>query len=168
MTTVKVFGLKELEQKLKALADEFGQKKAKSTLRSALRKAGVVVQKEAQRRVHVDKRKPDDGVHVRDNIIVTSAKKTPPNVVAVNVTVRTRSKKYVNNAKNRRAGRVGGAYRDMGRLYYAKFLEFGTSKMPAYPFMRPAFEAKKGELPGIIRDELALAIDRAVKRLRSR
>lgn len=27
--------------------------------------------------------------------------------------------------------------------YYASFVEFGTSKMAAKPFMRPAFEAKK-------------------------
>jgi HK97 gp10 family phage protein len=28
----------------------------------------------------------------------------------------------------------------MQRAFYGKFLEFGTSRMPAYPFMRPAAE----------------------------
>ncbi|MNT67142.1 hypothetical protein D3C72_2052590 [compost metagenome] len=28
--------------------------------------------------------------------------------------------------------------------FYGRFLEFGTSKMAAQPFLRPAFEAKKG------------------------
>lgn len=31
------------------------------------------------------------------------------------------------------------------RLNYARFLEFGTSKMEARPFLRPSYNAKKGE-----------------------
>lgn len=167
-TTVKVTGLRELEAKLKAIADEYGASKAKSPVSTALRKAGAVVQKEAQKRVRVDKRQPDDGVHVRDNIIVTAARKQPVGRVSMNVTVRNRAKQYVNNAKNRRAGRVGGKFKDFGRLYYARFLEFGTSKMPAYPFLRPAFETTKAQLPELIRNELAAAIDRTIARLRTR
>lgn len=30
-----------------------------------------------------------------------------------------------------------------GIMYYAVFLEYGTSKMAAHPFMRPAFEASE-------------------------
>jgi HK97 gp10 family phage protein len=34
-----------------------------------------------------------------------------------------------------------GTKKDMP--FYWKFMEFGTSKLPATPFLRPAFEAKK-------------------------
>lgn len=44
--------------------------------------------------------------------------------------------------------------------YYAHFIEFGTKKMAAQPFMGPAFESKKEEAKGkmaeVIREELGL------------
>lgn len=36
----------------------------------------------------------------------------------------------------------------------AKFLEFGTSKMPAYPFMSPSYENKKGEAKQIMKETI--------------
>lgn len=32
------------------------------------------------------------------------------------------------------------------RAFWSRFLEFGTRKMPAYPFIRPAFESRKEEV----------------------
>ncbi len=32
---------------------------------------------------------------------------------------------------------------DNSKIFYGKFLEFGTSKMKARPFMGPAYESKK-------------------------
>ncbi|ABS42576.1 HK97-gp10 family putative phage morphogenesis protein [Clostridium botulinum] len=43
---------------------------------------------------------------------------------------------------------------DNSKIFYGKFLEFGTSKMKARPFMGPAYESKKEEAKGIIKDEL--------------
>ncbi len=43
-------------------------------------------------------------------------------------------------AGNRLALRAGGA-----RAFYARFQEFGTSKMDANPFLNPAMESKKPE-----------------------
>lgn len=31
-------------------------------------------------------------------------------------------------------------------VYYGKYLEFGTSKMPPYPWLFPAVESKRGEI----------------------
>lgn len=158
--TVRVEGLRELEKKLKALADEIGGKKAAQPVKAALRKAGRVVQKDAQSIV----RRKTDLLH--DNIIVTTAKRLKPGSFGMNVTVRAKARKYADNAKNRRAGKVGKKFKDYGALYYGRFLEFGTSRMPPYPFLRPAFERNKGSLPNIIRDELALAIQKAVAKLK--
>ncbi|AKC63166.1 HK97-gp10 family putative phage morphogenesis protein [Clostridium tepidum] len=43
---------------------------------------------------------------------------------------------------------------DNSKIFYGKFLEFGTSKMKAQPFMGPAYESKKEEAKEIIKDEL--------------
>jgi HK97 gp10 family phage protein len=165
--TVRVEGLRELEKKLKSLADEIGGKKAAQPVRAALRKAGRVVQKDAQRIVSYDPN--PDGIHVKDNIIVVNTRKRDepsPNSISVRVTVRSRAKQFVNNAKNRREGRTGAAYKNKGKMNYASSLEFGNSRQRPFPYMRPAFERNKGSLPNIIRDELALAIQKAVSKLK--
>ncbi|AUN10435.1 hypothetical protein RSJ21_09410 [Clostridium botulinum] len=43
---------------------------------------------------------------------------------------------------------------DNSKIFYGKFLEFGTSKMKARPFMGPAYESKKNEAKEVIKDEL--------------
>ena len=149
---VTVIGLKELNARLAALPAEISNK----PLKAALRKVGRVVQKTAK-----DKVRRKTGA-LADNIIVARIRKLPKGEEAVQVTIRARAKKYKDNARNRRTGRVGGAYADVGPLFYARFLEFGTSKMQAYPFLRPAFEQNKSELPGMLRTELSVAIDRYV------
>ena len=45
----------------------------------------------------------------------------------------------------------------------ARFLEFGTSRMAAKPFMRPAFESAKGRVLDIIIDKIREAIARFTK-----
>lgn len=44
------------------------------------------------------------------------------------------------------------------RLNYAKFLEFGTSKMEARPFLRPSYNAKKNEYKQSIEDAVSEAL----------
>jgi len=155
--TVNVTGLRELQAKLRAIAETAGDKTARKPVTAALRKAGKVLQEDMQRRVRVK-----SGT-LRENIIVTTKRSRTPGVTTVNVTVRAKAKAYKENSRNRRSGRVGKKYKDLGPLFYARFLELGTSKMPAYPFMRPAFEAHKEELPELFRDELAKAIQDALR-----
>ena len=50
--------------------------------------------------------------------------------------------------------------------YYWKFVEFGTSKMAARPFMRPAFEAKKLAAVEAIRKYMADRIPKEVAKLK--
>ena len=42
---------------------------------------------------------------------------------------------------------------DISEIFYLKFLEFGTSKMPARPFLGPAYERNKGEAIRILKYE---------------
>lgn len=43
---------------------------------------------------------------------------------------------------------------DISNIFYGKFIEWGTSKMPAKPFLGPAYENKKDEAKEIILSEL--------------
>lgn len=51
----------------------------------------------------------------------------------------------VNKEKGIKVVKVGITKEDNSEAFYLKFHEYGTSKMPARPFMRPAFENRKGE-----------------------
>lgn len=49
--------------------------------------------------------------------------------------------------------------------FYPKFIEYGTSKLPANPFMRTAYANKKAEAIGIIEIEIAAGIEREAAKL---
>lgn len=49
--------------------------------------------------------------------------------------------------------------------YYWWFVEFGTVKMPAHPFMRPAFDARESAAANAIIDELRQGISEQVASL---
>jgi HK97 gp10 family phage protein len=53
---------------------------------------------------------------------------------------------------------VGPQKGDHDDFYYGKFLEFGTSKMAAKPFVEPAFLAKRRESREIIADAIREAL----------
>lgn len=59
-------------------------------------------------------------------------------------------------------GPAGG----MGALYYASHEEFGTVLTPAQPYMRPAWEATKGEALTLIVEGLKAEIGKSVARAR--
>lgn len=42
---------------------------------------------------------------------------------------------------------------DISEIYYMKFLEFGTSKMPARPFLGPAYVKNKSKAIEILKEE---------------
>lgn len=156
-TLVRVDGLAELERRLLSLGEEYGYKAAISPVRAALRQGANVIQKAAKAKVAVK-----SGT-LRDNIIVTSQGARPAaGMIDMKVTIRAKAKGYKDNARNRRSGKVGGAYQNYGPLFYARFLEFGTSHQMRQQFMTPAFEENKEAVLPIIRDQLAAAIDKSV------
>jgi HK97 gp10 family phage protein len=50
------------------------------------------------------------------------------------------------------------------KAWYWLFIEFGTEKMPARPFLRPAFEARKEEALRVFQTALGKAIKRAARK----
>ncbi|MOA55697.1 hypothetical protein D3C78_1795330 [compost metagenome] len=48
--------------------------------------------------------------------------------------------------------------------FYWRFLEYGTSKMAAAPFIRPSWDANLAEIEKATADKLAEGIDNAITR----
>ena len=64
--------------------------------------------------------------------------------------------------QDRKQGKKGTLSQD---AYYAHFVEFGTVKMSARPFMRPAFEGRKNDAVEAIRARLAERVEAAAQDL---
>ncbi|HEY8766045.1 MAG TPA: HK97-gp10 family putative phage morphogenesis protein [Dehalococcoidia bacterium] len=59
---------------------------------------------------------------------------------------------------------TGSLYADIGTdVEYAPYQEFGTRFMAAQPYLRPAFDEKKGEAQNTIRDALKQLIEAAAR-----
>ena len=158
---IKVEGLAELAKALKALPAEIAGKNG-GPLRRAIGRAAVVIRDDARRRA------PVDTGNLRDNIIAVRKRKSPQGTEGYFVEVRRKRRKYANTRANRRKGRVGKTYENLGEAYYGMFVELGTAKMPAQPFLRPAFESKKTEAVETFRVELAKGIEQAARKVRGR
>lgn len=70
------------------------------------------------------------------------------------------------SAKTRkRQGNSGeGSKTDSDAPFYWKFLEYGTSKMAAAPFIRPTWDSNLAEIEKATADKLAEGIDSAITR----
>lgn len=159
---VQIAGLKELAAGLKELPAEL----EKRGIYAALSGAGKVVKDAAveaapvlkepvphrkagtvQRAIRVSRSKINKGQHGLYQVIVR--------VKPLNKRQRTKFKQG------------GGAGRDNpDDPFYWWFLEFGTSKMPARPFMRRAFETTKEQQLAAIRTRMAAAIKRAAAKIK--
>lgn len=150
-------GLKELQQRIQKISDTVGEKEALKPVSTSLRKCAVSLQKSVKD--HLIARGHVLTGTLLNNIVVVKVKSRQPGMVTYIVTVRRSAKRYKDTAANRAAGRVGGKYQNYGPLFYARFSEFGTSHEQATPWMRPAFEETKGQLPEQFRDSLAEKLD---------
>lgn len=133
-SSIRIDGLKELEIRLKRLP----QKVAGKALYSALMAGAEAIRKEAVSRA------PEDTGKLKRNIVKRREKTRPELSASVVVGVRAKGKKT-----------------DPQNAYYWRYFEFGTSKRPARPFLRPAFEAQKEEAVARIAAKLRQRIEKA-------
>jgi HK97 gp10 family phage protein len=88
--------------------------------------------------------------------------------LANSIVVRAEKKKFNRDAARLRVG-VLHNNRDVNvGAWYWRFVEFGTSKMPAKPFMVPAFEISKYTANKLIQTALLKGVQRQAKRVRSK
>ena len=157
--TVKLTGLEGVMKTLQSLPAEIVSKGG-GPVRRALRKASVVMQKEVKQNLQTIIAEPNADGEVSEstglldkNIVITRGKGRQK-IKGERYTVRVRNKPYT----NKKGKRVTTAQN-------ARLLEYGTERRKAYPFIRPAFEAKKGEVLSTFVTEVNKDISRIVKKL---
>jgi HK97 gp10 family phage protein len=128
---IKNSGFRELDRNLAMLARGFSEQK----LRAALHAGGEIIAAEARRLVPVDTGTLKDSIQVTDERDARVYGKV--NGAGVSV--------YV--------GPVGST--EDGDVPYAKFVEFGTARAGAQPFMRPAIASKRPEAERVVAARLA-------------
>jgi HK97 gp10 family phage protein len=50
---------------------------------------------------------------------------------------------------------------DLARALYGRFIEFGTSRMAAHPFVRPAIQAGTPKAKATLQEEMQIAVERS-------
>jgi HK97 gp10 family phage protein len=136
--TLKVDGLRELQDKLRNLAPNI----ARNGLRAAVAAGAALIRNEARQKA------PKDTGEMARDIMIKRERDSTTYRALYSVFVRTGKK-----------SRLGGKGRNVAKdSYYWRFVEFGTAKMAAKPFMRPAFESQKEKAVDAIRDKLAARI----------
>jgi len=155
-----VTGIAEIGRRLRALPPALGSKGG-GPLRYALFQAAKVIRDEAVRRA------PKDSGALKSNIIA-KRHRNPKSVGATeryDIGMKGGTRKLANNVRNRRARTAGKKVRTAGATFYGRFIELGTAKMNARPFLRPAIESKMGEALNVFRKNFLLAVERAEKKL---
>lgn len=156
-------GLEQTVRALRALPAELSSRNG-GPVRAALFAAAKVVRGEAQRLAPVGKGTPNPG-NLRANVFA-SRNRDPRRIGA--------AEHYFVSVRSGRRGlfsrKIGLNTRSlMGRdAYYWWWVEFGTSKQPAQPFLRAAFEAKKQEALRVFEQTLARAVAAAARRAQKR
>lgn len=153
-------GLKETVAALRALPAEFASNRG-GPIRKALFAAAKPIRDDAQLRA------PIDTGNLRANIYIYRDRNPKASTGATEryiIGVRTKRRKVARSRLNTRLGRVGKNFRVRGDAYYFWFIEFGTQKMPARPFLRPAFESGKARAVSTFSDEFRKGVEAAVKR----
>ncbi len=157
ITSFKIDGLKELEKSLKELPEVLRGK----PLRNAVSAGAKVVLDEAKNRVPIG----DTGNLKKSLYRYRSRSQSGIGKETFLVGVRKGKGTYGDTRRNRRLGIVGKKYTTQGEAFYWRFLEFGTNKMPAKPFLRPAFESTKTRAVEVMKERLAKAIELQAKKV---
>lgn len=158
----KIEGLEALQSKLKTLSDDMQLKGG----RFALRKAAQVLRDRARKNAaNVDN--PATTENIEKNIVERWNGRVfrQSGDIGFRVGVLGGAKGYAaapGEVKGAGSGNPGGD------TYYWRFLEFGTAKMAAQPFMRPAADQASGEAVDEFVRQYDKAADRALQRARKK
>lgn len=142
MITMQVKGLAELQRKLKA----FGPKVEQNGLRAANFAAAKVFRDDIRQSIQSSPEPSSPGSPPAGKTgqleagIAAFRGQAPKGIAKHRVGVRGKRVKYANTALNRRLRRVGKTFQqDTRNSKVARLLEYGTARMGARPFIKPAF-----------------------------
>lgn len=154
---VQIEGLDQLAAALK----ELPKRLAKNGLRAAVYAGAKVIRDEAKLKAPVaihalGPNQPPPGTLKRSVIMKQIPELSDQHKQTFFVTLR-HGKQYCNQ------GKKGNLSQD---AWYWRFVEFGTTRMAAQPFLRPAFDVKKKEAVTAITKRLAERIEQAAQELK--
>lgn len=129
---LNIIGLDEIQEKIKLLAKETQGR----VTASALRKAADLVRDSAKGRYQLTRHDDPDTPEKIDLNIVTRKGKSPPGDIKYRVGVLGGARDYEAYGEIK-TGKSASA-NPGGDTFYWRFLEFGTERIRATPFMRPA------------------------------
>ena len=140
---VKIDGLQSLEKCLKGLPASVSKK----VVRSGLRKSAKPLVKKARQLVAKDQRVLEKSIGV-----ITGSQLARSRGISAGAKQSLRDDKMAVFVAPRLRGKYKG--------FYGHILEFGTVKMAAQPFMRPAWEHTKTEVENIFIENIGDAVHR--------
>lgn len=127
---VNIEGLDQVQEKLKRLGNP---RLMKNAARRSARKAMAIV-RDSARSAAKALDDPQTSEKIWKNIATAAGKTRNPNEVVMRVGVRGGA------AQNANTDRAALSKLSGGITTYWRYLEFGSAKMPATPFMRPALQ----------------------------
>jgi len=145
-TRLDFSGLLDVSSDLDALSRSQNRK----VLRDATRSAATVVKEEAA------KRAPRRSGKLAKNIVVLTQRSRNGDISS-GVHIRGTNPRTGNSDKKLKTN-------DPRNAFYWRFLELGTSKMAAVPFVRPAYDARQEEATKAAFDAANRAIDEALSK----
>jgi len=137
---VKMHGLSELNNTLKDLPAVLGEK----VLRAALRAGAKPISDEAKLLAPILK-EPDPRRKPGTIKKAITTRKSKKQKYGVYVGVKPLKARQILAFRQKNGAKKGKGANNPDDPFYWIFSEFGTSKMPPTPFLRPAFESKKYE-----------------------
>lgn len=144
--TISITGLSDLEKALEAFPDKI----ARNILGGAIRAGAVVIQNEARQKAPQSAGPHKVGRKIKGVIV-------QPGHLRKNIKVRMAPRKS-------RTSPIEYWVYVSKRAWYWKFVEFGTKKMSAKQFMRPAFDSRKQEALERIKEYLAARIEKEAEK----
>ncbi len=166
---MKISGLEGLLDLLKNLPEEVVSKNG-GPVKAALKDGAYVIHKEAITRLDavVSNQTTADGRLstglLQNNVIVSRGKK-PFGSNGERYLVRVRRKTYNRAAERNAEGRKAKKEAAVTTLKTAQILEYGSSKQPKEPWLRPAFLSKAEEAIKVTTDSLVKRLDKVVAKL---
>jgi HK97 gp10 family phage protein len=160
MLELKVIGLDGVLDMLKKLPPEVVSKRG-GPVKAALRKGALVIQAEEKKNLLAVIARTDDQIErqatglLLDNIIVSRGKQP----------IGTKGERYLVRVKRKVYPRNNNEGGDTTTLKTARLLEYGSSKQPPRPWIRPAAAAKAQEAVDVTSQELVKRINAIVKKL---
>lgn len=167
---LKISGLDGVLDMLKALPPELVSKRG-GPVKAALRKGALVVHKRALANLQAAvTNATDEGARfstglLAKNLVVTRGK-APADGKGERYLVRVRRKSYGRADSVRKDGKMAKRTALVTTLKTAQLLEYGSSRQPAEPWLRPAFQATAQTAIATVEQELLRSLDRVVAKLK--